>query len=524
MRVLRVLVHGGLTAALALAASVVLPVTAPDAGLPAPHGVSAAWAVEGEDPPAEPEPCPPGQEPGGSGCVPCPTGEYKTTTGNTACIDAGPGTYLTDPTKEPTPCPAGTYNLKWESISAADCIKARKGHAAPSTTAVDVPCKKGTYADVEGLAACKPAAVGFYVPTDAATAQLACPTATTTGSSTCPVATTPTPTPTPTPSPAPTPTPGAPVDGPISGDPCPAGTYAASGVVPPGGACTPASPGSFVAAEGSDAQTPCPPGTFSDAFGAVACTPAPVGTYVPTSGATAALPCPAATSPGASSCGGEAAAAGAVPDWTRFPTGLVLSQAGPLRRGDTVEVLGTGFTPSSPVQLWVSTYEEPVGDALTDASGVLRASFELPRGMGTGEVVVIAIDAAGVGRTAMIEVSRSWVSVLLTVLGALVVLLAAFVAWRRSIVLRRRRAAGGVPRAPRPDTPRPPAASASPQGRGTAVLEWDDSFSSPRPPTGTAPGDGTVRIVEPPRPPVTPPPTSARPFDPDFDDAFDDRP
>jgi hypothetical protein len=470
----------------------------------------AAWAANAgpNAEPPDPESCPPGEEPSGDGCQPCPSGEYKTASDLSACIDAPPGTYVTDPTQAPTSCPAGTYNLTYEASSVDACIKARRGHFAPSTTAADRPCVKGTYADVEGLAACKPAAIGFYVPTDGATAQLACPTAKVTGSTTCPAAaTTPAPAPTPTPTPAPAPAPTEPLDGPAAGDPCPAGSWSATGTIPFGGVCTPASPGSFVADEGSTAQEPCPPGSYSATFGADECTLASVGSYVPTSGATAQSPCPAATSPGASTCG-AAPAIGGVPDWSRFPSTLVLSQVGPLRRGDVVSVLGTGFAPSSSVVLWVSTFDEPAGSATTDASGVMRVDLELPRRMGTGEVVIIAIDATGAGQTATVEVTRSWVGLLLGALGVLVVLLAGFVAWRRAVVRRRRRSASAR-QAGRDDGPAGP-----PRG----APRWDDGPAT----VAMAAPDAAVRVIEPPLGRPTGP-ASEGSWDPAFDDGFDDR-
>ena len=67
---------------------------------------------------------------------------------------------------------------------------------------------------------------------------------------------------------------------------CVAGTFSASGNAP----CTPASPGSFVAAVGAMSQTPCAVGTFSAAAGAAACTVATAGNYVPLTGATAPTP------------------------------------------------------------------------------------------------------------------------------------------------------------------------------------------------------------------------------------------
>ena len=80
------------------------------------------------------------------------------------------------------------------------------------------------------------------------------------------------------------------VGGVVPTEPCPAGTYSATGSTP----CTPAPAGSYASGTGNTVGDACVRrGSFSSAAGAAACTPAPAGSYASGTGNTSATLCAA---------------------------------------------------------------------------------------------------------------------------------------------------------------------------------------------------------------------------------------
>jgi len=433
-----------LSTALAAAALIVLPALAQGVANAGSHTCAAGEQPKTGEGESGCEPCPegtykstasddpctpasPGNFVAGTGAdaqTKCPAGTYQNESGKSSCIDAPLGYYTdNDGEKNPDPCTAPTYA---DTVRSTSCKTAKAGHFVNTDAAkAQTPCKAGTYQPRDGQTSCLTADIGYYVDKAGATAQTRCATVTTTGATSCPTAAAP---------PAATPAEDDAERGELvaAGTLCPPGTWSATGALPDGGTCTPASPGYFADGEGNLAQYPCEPGTYSPAFGAEECTPAEPGTYVPTSGASSTLPCPSSSAPGATTCG-DTTGGSQVPDYSRFPETLILSQGGPLKRGDDIDILGTNFAPASPVAIWVSTFEEPIGEAVTDESGVLRTAVTLPRGMGTGDVVVIAIDATGVGQIAMLEVVGSPLTIVLIVVGGLLAMGLGLLGWFRFV-------------------------------------------------------------------------------------------
>lgn len=248
-------------------------------------------------------------------CLPCDDGYYQDQTDATTTDTRNPNKVGCKPARTghfadglaqaaDTVCPKGTYQ---DETGRRSCKEAPAGSFVADTgQAAATPCAPGTYQPATGQTSCRVAEKGYYVPTAGATTQILCATATTTGSRTCPAAA---PTPTPTPAPDDTePEPELATGDRPDGEPCPAGSWSADGLIPTASSCTPASPGTYAAGPGATEETECAPGTYSGVFGATECTPASVGFYVPTAGASVQLPCPTATEPGASTCG-EALAA-----------------------------------------------------------------------------------------------------------------------------------------------------------------------------------------------------------------------
>jgi hypothetical protein len=242
----------------------------------------------------------------------CPPGSYQPDAGAVACLPATRGHFVdTTGARAPTPCPLGTYQ---PDTGRTSCLAAPPGSFVPTIgSAAAALCPRGTYQPDAGASACRDAAIGFFVPDPGSRTQLACATATRTGLSTCPAAT----------DGIVLPESG---DGPLvaDGSLCPPGTWSTTGVVPAGGTCIPARPGSFAPGPGATAEQVCAPGSFAADFGSETCVLAPVGTFVAFSGALQAEPCETALEPGATTCDTALAIALPASDSSRGLPGLLL--------------------------------------------------------------------------------------------------------------------------------------------------------------------------------------------------------
>jgi hypothetical protein len=239
----------------------------------------------------------------------CPVGRFQPLRGQSSCLEADDGSFARNADREDgtgarqqTRCAAGSFQ---PARGQGSCIPAPAGSFVPTTGAkASALCTPGTYMPTAGASVCTRASVGNYVPRAGATAQLVCATATVTGSATCPA---------PTIAPAMPSRPADEDDLPATGDPCPPGTWSATGTIPPGSTCTPARPGTVAAGPGATVEEECPPGTYSDVFGGSVCSIAPAGTFVAGPGGIDPVPCETAVTPGAAVCAPPVAAATAAP-------------------------------------------------------------------------------------------------------------------------------------------------------------------------------------------------------------------
>ena len=238
-------------------------------------------------------------EPGASASTPCEAGTFQAEAGRTACDPAPAGSFVgSEGATAATLCAAGSFSA---STGASACTPAAVGSYVSGTGAtaqVAIPlgsegtggasdgtgstgtdeCEAGSYRGDEDTTSCVDAAVGFYVASAGATAQVAIPLGSegTGGASDG--------------------------TGSTGTDECEAGSYRGDEDTT---SCVDAAPGSFVATAEATAATTCPKGTFQPDAGQTSCDDAPAGSHVPVTGATAAALCEPGTysdAPGAEAC------------------------------------------------------------------------------------------------------------------------------------------------------------------------------------------------------------------------------
>ena len=173
--------------------------------------------------------------------VPCATGTYQPSTGQTACLDADAGHHVgTTGSTSQTECAAGTYQ---PSTGQPSCTDADAGHHVASTgQSAQTECAAGTYQPSTGQASCLDADAGHHVGTTGSTSQTACA----------------------------------------------AGTYQPSTGQ---ASCLDADAGHHVASAGSTSQTECIPGSFQNQTGQTTCVLAPPGTFTSTFASLTPQPC-----------------------------------------------------------------------------------------------------------------------------------------------------------------------------------------------------------------------------------------
>lgn len=216
------------------------------------------------------------EETGQTTCVPCPVGSYLPFEGSSWVEDCAPcptsplGTFAATPgASRCSPCPVGTFS---DQTGAERCTPTPKGTYLPvvgaNSSGASLPCPKGTFAAVEGMAECLDCLTGSYAETE--------------GSVGC------------TPCDAGFFLPIIRADDPAQCRPCGVGTRS-----PPGaGSCIPCPPGYYGDREAMAECSACPAGTVNAVAGAAsfdACVACGKGFHNAFDGRALCLPCPTGT-------------------------------------------------------------------------------------------------------------------------------------------------------------------------------------------------------------------------------------
>ncbi len=245
---------------------------------------------------------------GATGPTPCPPGTWQNNAGQSHCVVAGSGTYVSGYaagsastcTGSYSTSVAGTYSPggnihtwpdQYTTVGPTSCTPAVAGYYIPTSGATSVaaqmgPCNAGYYAPL-GSATCIAAPAGYYVPSAGASGAIPCPPGTwqnNAGQNHCVIAGSNT---------------YSPYYGSTGASGCPAGTSSVSvaGQYSSGGNIhtwpdqyTTVGPTTCAVMT----QVQCNPGYYAQP-GAAACSAVPAGFYTPSAGATAPIPCPPGT-------------------------------------------------------------------------------------------------------------------------------------------------------------------------------------------------------------------------------------
>tara|TARA_B100002051_G_scaffold269600_1_gene301169 strand:+ start:1877 stop:6067 length:4191 start_codon:yes stop_codon:yes gene_type:complete len=177
----------------------------------------------------------------------CPLGTFQPLLGQQECLASSPGNYVdsTGSTSQ-SPCPNGSFNEIWSSISIDECRIVRQGYYLSMDNNSEIPCPPGSYQPVQGMSNCIQTDPGYFSPYNGTISQL----------------------------------------------PCDLGTFQPSHS---SSFCILSDPGSFVDSMGSSEQKNCPNGTYQPHSGSYECLTSDPGYYVPTNSRNLALPCPPGT-------------------------------------------------------------------------------------------------------------------------------------------------------------------------------------------------------------------------------------
>ncbi len=103
----------------------------------------------------------------GEGCVACPAGKYKSTTGGGTCVDCQAGKYRTDTgaigENLCTPCPANTFAFAGSTLQ-TDCM-CNAGYAAVANGVACTACLAGSYKTGVGIGTCTNCGANEYSTT-----------------------------------------------------------------------------------------------------------------------------------------------------------------------------------------------------------------------------------------------------------------------------------------------------------------------------------------------------------------------